>query len=62
MDYILIENKINKAKTNPSRELLESIDESFTCMLNTARKKIEGPKRNILFLKEKEKHRSILLY
>ena len=62
MEYINIKEEINKAKTNLSRELLENIDKSFSHMLNTARKKVEGLIRNIPFSKEKEKKRSTIIF
>ena len=62
MDYINIENEIDQAKLNPSRELLESINESFIYILNSARKKVEGLIRNIPFSKEKEKRWTVIIF
>ena len=45
-----------------NHEDIERIDNLITRILNTARKKVEGIKRNIPFSKEKESQRATKLY
>ena len=62
LDNINIETEISQAWINLSWELLENIDQTVPYILNTVRKKIEGPIRNIPFSYEKEKRRSELIF
>ena len=43
MNLFKIEQEVQRAKYNPSREGLERIDNTITYIFNIARKKIEGP-------------------
>ena len=46
----------------PNKELLDQIDTIITYILNTVRKKVEGPRRNIPFSQIKEKFRLTMLF
>jgi len=49
-------------KHRPAYNDIERIDKAITTILNSATKKVEGMKRNILYSQEKEVRRSELLY
>jgi len=55
MNDIHIENEVIQTKINPSRELLESINQTISYLLNSTRKKIEDPMRNIPFYMRRRK-------
>ena len=55
MDLFKIEQQVQRAKYNLSREDLERIDNTITYIFNIARKKIEGSQRNIPYSQKKRK-------
>ena len=46
---------------NPLHHEMEQVDKLVTRILNTAKKKVEGMRRNVPCSKEKEKRRSVVL-
>ena len=59
---MLIENNINRAYNNPTKEDIKRINKDITYILNKAWKKIEGSKWLIPYSKQKELRRAAMLY
>jgi len=63
IDSIPIKDTITSIKhTRPSRTTLEQIDEDFTYILNAVTKKIQGPRRNVLYSNQKVRAYTLLRY
>ena len=56
-----VEQGLMSIENNPLNHVMEQVDKLITRILNTARKKVEGMRRNMPHSKEKEKRRSMLL-
>jgi len=63
LDQINIEDELFKViGSKLSREIIERINKNMTYVLQTVRKKIKGPGRNVPFSKIKAKRRATYLY
>jgi len=57
-----LENDLELIRRSATYHQMEQVDEILTRIFNVATKKVEGMRRNILFLSEKERQRAALLY
>ena len=57
-----IKNIFELLPNRPTNKQLEQIDNIILFILNIARKKVEGPRRNIPFLNEMERRQSTKMY
>ena len=62
LDSMNIESEIDYLIQYLSKEGIEQLDINLICILNKARKKIEGPQSNMLYSIEKVKRKAIKQY